>query len=361
MTFSVGNQHRFGGGDQGPPVVHEVVERLPLEIDVFLLVNRKEVVEEVLLLTRGGTELARQGLLHAEPRLIRTAARLMRVEVGHGRESVEQGLAVVSRTPLEQFSETTNGVEGARRHSVGIGSRPTSEQRPSVSRRDGNLVGDFQRLLELSGDTDELVDGLLHVLNLGKEVLGVADLETELARSVAHHHCEGVGANDAGRGVDPVEVSAAVDAVQEAETVLELTVANLENVEIGSELDGDETAAAIIDRASGFDGGSGSANSVLDDFPEATVGESLIRLGNRNASGFAVIAATEVAPALQRSVVGDEEGETLNLKRESVVEGDDGNDLGEAVPSLFDTSLNVAIFQMSCHSVVFFLQCVVVD
>ena len=351
LTISVGDQHRFSRSDQGPPVLDEVVERLPLEIDVFLLVNREQVVEEVLLLTRGRTELARQGLLHAEPRLICTAARLMRIEVGHGRESVEQGLAIVSRTPLKQLGKASDRVEGPRRHTVGIGTSPTSEQGASVRRSHGNLVGDLQRLLELSSDSDELVDGLFHVLNLGKEVLGMADLETKLASSVTHHHLESVGANDAGRGVDPVEVGAAVDAVEEAEAVLELAVAYIESVEIGSQLDGDETAAAIIDRASRFDDGSSTADSVLDDFPEATIGESLIRLGDRNASGFAVVAATEVAPAFQRSVVGDEQRETLNLKRESVVESDNRDDLRKSLPSHFKTGLNVASFNVVSHSV----------
>ncbi len=179
----------------------------------------------------------------------------------------------------------------------------------------------------------------------------MAHFETELTRSVTHYHCEGVRANDAGRGVDPVEVGRAVDAVEEAEAVLELAVADIESVEIGSQLDGDETAAAIIDRASRFDDGSSTADSVLDDFPEATIGESLIRLGDRNASGFAVVAATEVAPAFKRSVVGDEQRETLNLKRESVVESDNRDDLRKSLPSHFKTGLNVASFNVVSHNV----------
>jgi len=179
----------------------------------------------------------------------------------------------------------------------------------------------------------------------------VAHLEAELAAGVTHHDCEGVRANDASRGVHPVEVSAAVDAVEQRETVLELAITHLESVEIGSQLDRHETAATIIDRASGFDHRTRTANSVLDDFPEASVGNGRVSIGNRNSDRLAVVTATEVAPTVERSVVGDQQGQTFNVERERIVELNDGNDLGEAVPSLFDSSLNVAIFQMSCHSI----------
>lgn len=285
----------------------------------------------------------------------------MRVEVSHRRECVEEGLAVVTRTPLEQFGQTGDRVEGARGHSVGVGSHPTREQCASVGNIDGNLVGDGESLLELSGHADKLVDGLLHVLDLGEEVLAVAQLEAELAAGVAHDDCEGIRANNAGRGVDSVEVGAAVDAVEEAEAILELAVAHLESVEIGPELHRNETAATVKDRASGFDDRTGTANSVVDNLPEAGVGDGGIGIRNGNADRLAVIGATEVAPALQRSVVGDEEREAFDVVGERIIELDDGNDLGEAVPSLFDSSLNVAVFEVSCHSVFSFLQCVVVD
>jgi len=357
---SVADHDRFSRLDEVAASPNQSVERGAVERRILLL-GDKQGVEEVLLLARGGTELAADGLLHAEPRLVSTAAALMRVEVGHRRESVEEGLAVVTRTPLEQFGQAGHGVEGTSRQAVGFSRRPTREQGASVSRSHRDFVRDGQRLLELSGHADKLVNGLLHVLDLGEEVLAVAHLEAELAAGVAHHDREGVRANNAGRGVDPVEVGRAVDAVEEAEPILELTVANLENVQIGAELHRNETAAAVINRASGFDGGTGTANGVLDDLPEAGVGDRGISIRNGNADRLAVVAAPEVAPTLQRSVVGDEERETFDVVGERILKLDHGNDLGKTVPSLFDSSLNVAIFEMSCHIIFSFLQCVVVD
>ena len=179
----------------------------------------------------------------------------------------------------------------------------------------------------------------------------MAHLKTELARVIAHYHCEGVRANDAGRGVHAVEVGAAVDAVEQRKTVLELAITHLESVEIGSQLDRHETAATIIDRASGFDHRTRTANSVLDDLPETRVGDCRVSIGNRNSDRLAIVTATEVAPTVERSIVGDQQGKPFDIERERIVELNDGNDLGEAVPSLFDSSLNVAIFLMSCHSI----------
>ena len=357
---SVGDQHRFSRLDEVAASSHQSVERRAVESRILLL-GDKQGVEEVLLLARARSELAADRLLHAEAGLIGTAAGLMRVEVGDGGESVEKGLAVVTRTPLEQFGQAVDRVEGPRRETVGFSRRPTSEQRASVSRSDRDLVRDGQRLLELSGHADKLVDGLLHVLNLGEEVLAVTHLEAELAAGVTHDDCERVRADDAGRRVDPVEVGRTVDAVEQRETVLEVTVPNLERIQIGAELHRNETAATVIDRASGFDGCARTANGVLNDLPEAGVGDGRIGIRNGNADRLAIVAAPEVAPAFQRSVVGDEEGETLDVIGESVLKLNDGNDLGEAVPSLFDSSLNVAIFEMSCHSIFSFLQCVEVD
>jgi len=275
----------------------------------------------------------------------------MRVEISHGRESVKERLAIVSRSPLEQLGQASDGVEGPRGKAVGFSSRPTCEQGTSVSSGKGNLVRDGESLLELSGHADKLVDGLFHVLDFGKEVLGVAHFETELTRSVTHYHCEGVRANDAGRGVDPVEVGAAVDAVEQRKTVLELTFAHLESVEVSAKFHRNETAATIIDRASGFDHRTAAAHCILDDLPETGVGDCRVSVGNRNSDRLAVVAATKVAPASERSVVCDQQGKTFDIEREGIVELNNGNDLGEAVPSLFDSSLNVAIFQVSCHSV----------
>ena len=255
MTISVGDQHRFSRRDQSASVLDHLVKRGPLENRSLALVNGEQVGKEVLLLTRGGTELARKALLHLEAGLIGTAAGLMRVEVGHRRESVEEGLAVVTSTPLEQFGQAGYGVERPRRQAVGFSSSPTSEQGTSVSRSYWNLVRDDESLLELSGHANKLVNRLFHVLDLGQEVLGVAHLEAELAAGVTHHDREGVRADNAGRRVDPVEVGRTVDAVEEAEAVLELAVTNLENVKVSAKLHRNETAATIIDRASRFDGG----------------------------------------------------------------------------------------------------------
>ena len=52
----------------------------------------------------------------------------MRVEIGDGRESVEEGLAVVTSTTLKQLRESSDVVESPRGHSVSIGTCPTCEQ-----------------------------------------------------------------------------------------------------------------------------------------------------------------------------------------------------------------------------------------
>ena len=171
MTISVGDQDRFRRRDEGAPVVDHLIERGTLENRSLALVNGEQVGKEVLLLARGGTELARQGLLNAKAGLICTAARLMGVEIGDGGKSVEQGLAVVSCTTLKQFGQPGYGVESPRRHSVRICTSPTSEKRASVSRSDGDFVGDLQSLLELGGHADKLIDSLLHVFDLGENVL----------------------------------------------------------------------------------------------------------------------------------------------------------------------------------------------
>jgi len=358
---SVADHNGFRRLDEVAASPNQFVERVAIEGWGLLLLRDKQGVEEVLLFAGTRPELAADGLLHAESRLIGTAAGFVRVVVGDGGESVEQRLAVVSSTPLIQFGEPVHRVEGTGRKAVGLARGPTSEQGTSIGGADRDLVCNRQRLLELSGHADKLVDGLLHVLDLGQQVLAVAHLEPELARIVAHDDGERVRANDAGRGVDPVEVGRAVDAVEEAEAVLELAVANLENIQIGAELHRNETAATVIDRASGFDGCARTANGVLNDLPEAGVGDGGIGIRNRNADRLAIVAALEVAPALQRSIVGDEQRKAFDVERERIVKRDDGNDLGETVPRLFDSSLNVAVFEMSCHSILSFLQCVVVD
>ena len=188
----------------------------------------------------------------------------------------------------------------------------------------------------------------------------MADLKTELARSVAHNDREGVGANDASRGVDSVEIGRAVDAVEDAEAVLELAISDSEVINISAKFDSNEAAATVIDGASRFDDGVSSANRILNDLPKASVGESGIRLRDRNSSGFAIVAATEEAPTFQRSVVRHQQGKAFDLKRESVFVLNDGNDLGETLPSHLRTGLNVAIFNVVTHNF-FFLQCVVVN
>ncbi len=181
LTISVGDQDRFRRRDQSASVLDHFIKRSPLKNQILSIVNRKDAGKEILLLARSRTELAGNRLLHAEPRLISTAARLMRIKIGDGRESVEEGLAVVTSTTLKQFGQSGYGVESPRRHSVGICTSPTSEKRASVNRSDGDFVGDLQSPLELSGHADKLVNGLFHVLNFRKEILGVADLEAELA------------------------------------------------------------------------------------------------------------------------------------------------------------------------------------
>ena len=115
----------------------------------------------------------------------------MRVEIGDGRESVEERLAVVTSTTLKQLRESSDVVESPRGHSVGIGTSPTCEQGASIGGSHGNLVCDYQCLLELGGDANELVNGLFHVFDLGKEVLGVAHLKTEcVSRQVPSNYCK---------------------------------------------------------------------------------------------------------------------------------------------------------------------------
>jgi len=254
LTFgSVADHNCFSRLDEVAASPNQRIERVASEVGRAILLRREQVGEEVLLLAGSGAELAGDRLLHAEPRLIRTAAGLMGIVIGDRRKGVEQGLAVVTSTTLEQFGQAGHRVEGASRQTVGLSRCPTCEQGSRILSGDGDLVGDGQRLPELSGHAEELVDGLLHVFDLGGEVLGVAHLEAELAAHIAHDDCEGVRANNASRGVDSIEVGRTVDAVEEAEPILELAVANLESVEIGAELDGHETAAAVIDRASRFD------------------------------------------------------------------------------------------------------------
>ena len=128
LTISVGDQDRFRRRDQVPARVDQMVKRIAAKRGVFHLGRREQRGKEVLLLARTRTELAGDRLLHAEPRLISTAAGLMRVEIGDGRESVEERLAVVTSTTLKQLRESSHVVESPRGHSVGIGTSPTCEQ-----------------------------------------------------------------------------------------------------------------------------------------------------------------------------------------------------------------------------------------
>ena len=155
---------------------------------------------------------------------------------------------------------------------------------------------------------------------------------------------KGVGANDASRGVHAVEIGRTVDTVEEAETVLELAISDSEVINIGAKFDSDEAAATVIDGASGFDDRARSSHCILHDLPEASVGESDVGLKHGNASGFAVVAATEETPAFQGSVVGNEEREAFDLERERIVELDNGDYIGGTVPSLLGSGLNVALF-----------------
>ena len=100
--------------DEVAASLDQQVKRVANEDRIFLLLGNKQGVEKVLLLARCRSELAGNRLFHTEAGLIRTAAGLMRVEVGHRRESVEQRLAIISRSPLEQLSQAGYGVEGPR-------------------------------------------------------------------------------------------------------------------------------------------------------------------------------------------------------------------------------------------------------
>jgi len=281
----------------------------------------------------------------------------MRVVVGDGRENVEEGLAVVASPALVQVSQSADDVVTAGRDASLVIADPTSEELASLDLGDGNRFGNLQRRLELRRHAHKRVDGLFHVLNLGQEVLGMADLETELARIVTHHQLEGVGANDAGRGVDPVEVSGLVDAVEEREPILEGAIPNLEVIHVGAELHRHKATATVEDSASGLDGGISASDGVLDDLPEASVGESLITIGNRLPGRLVVVGATEVGPALKGAVIGSVKLLAFNVERESVRISDGGDDLGETVPSLFDTGLNVASFKLMSHSVFLSAMC----
>ena len=68
----------------------------------------------------------------------------MRVEIGDGRESVEESLAVVTSTTLKQLRESSDVVESPRGHSVSIGTCPTCEQGASIGGSHGNLIRDDQ-------------------------------------------------------------------------------------------------------------------------------------------------------------------------------------------------------------------------
>jgi len=97
--------------DDRASLADEGVESVPAEDRIFLTLRDEEIGKEVLLLARSRSELAGNGLLHAESRLVSTTARLMRVKIGDGRESVEESLAVVTSTTLKQLRESSDVVE----------------------------------------------------------------------------------------------------------------------------------------------------------------------------------------------------------------------------------------------------------
>ena len=97
--------------DDRASLADEGVESVPAEDRIFLTLRDEEIGKEVLLLARSRSELAGNGLLHSESRLVCTAAGFVGLVVSDGGESVEQRLAVVPLAPLEKLRQTGDGVE----------------------------------------------------------------------------------------------------------------------------------------------------------------------------------------------------------------------------------------------------------
>lgn len=348
LTGSV-RGNRFHRADEVATVAHQIGEPIPIER--HFLVHIEDLAEEVLLALGRCAKVAGDGLLHSEARLILTAARFVRIEVSHCAESVEQGFTTISSAPSEQLGQAPDSVERTSGETVGLLGDPASEERTSLIQLDWNLIRDLQRLLELGGDTDELVDCLLHVLNLGHQILRVPQLETELAGPVAHRHRERVRADNAGAAVHAVQIRALVDAVEQGEPILELTITHLECIKIGLEFDGHEAAATVENRSSRLDHCTSSADSILHDLPETLVRHGAVSLRNRLADRLAVVGAAEVAPSLQLFLVLGEQRLTLDVERERIREVDNGNDLSHAVPRHLKSGLNVTIFNVCWHTV----------
>ena len=330
---------------------NERVEVAALELGSRILVgDAEQSPEEVLLLAAARAEFGREHLLHAEPRLVLATSGFVAVEIRHCAEGVEQSLAAIARATFEQIGQTANRVESAGADALVLVGNPTSEQCASLGDLHGELVRDFQRLLELGVDANEIVNRLFHVLDLGHHVLAVPDLETEFARIVAHHDGEGVRAHNARRGVDSVQVGALIDAVEQAEAVLETALSDLVFVHIRSQLHGDEATATVEQGACGFDDRAGTAHAVVHDFPEPLVRDSGVGVGNGDASGLAVVGAAEVSPALQRGIVANQQRLAFDFVGESVGKFDDRLDDSAAVPSHFETNVNVADRSVTSHS-----------
>jgi len=178
----------------------------------------------------------------------------------------------------------------------------------------------------------------------------VTQLELELARTVTHDDAERVRANDAGGTVDAVQVGRLVNAVQQAEPVLEHAVANLELVKVGAQTDRDETTAAIVERTCALDDSARSAHCVVDDLPEPLVRDGLVCIRQRLASRLAVVRTTEVVVAFPLRSIVKVNVTLFDFVRERIPEVDDRNDLGHSMPRHLGSGLNVAINDFSRHS-----------
>lgn len=280
----------------------------------------------------------------------------MAVEVSHRAERIEERLAAITCPADEQVSQTAYRVVGPRRDAAGLSRRPSSEQSASVRNGNRNLIRDDESLLELSGDTDKAVDGLLHILDFRQEVLRVTQLEAELATAICHRHRERVRADDASRTVHAVQVGALIHTIEDAEAVLEHAISDLELVEVSAKAHRDKTTATVEDSASGLDHGTRTANGVLDDLPKPGIAHGDVSVRQSLADLQAVIAAAEVVLAFDRGdAILVEEATLLQLVGESVLETNFLHDLSEAVPSHLDSGLNVAHVDISRHFLLSFL------
>ncbi len=333
----------------GTPVLHGA-NAVPVNSRHRALVGDKQAGDEIGLGPIASTVFAGKVLLPAEPRLVLAAAGLVRVEVSHGRDAVEQRLAPIASPGAVKAHQTVNRVFGSHRQLGGTVAKPTGEEVASIRFPKRLRRGNPKGFVELGLNAEHRIQSLVHVVDAGNEVLAVRNAEAELTRLVANGGLRRIVADDADARIHAMEEGAAVDAVDERDAVLERASADLGL--IVRQPDREETAGTVEQSSSRFDNGTGTGQGFGASIPKRTVVEGDVSVGNGLAD-IVTVRRTEHGEAvnlLNLSGVGvDGNPAQFDFLGENEFLGDFLANTGQVVPSHLNAILEVQFHDFMCH------------